>query len=156
MAEVVAIVEDDRAAALELEHRFNVLAETADLRILASSIQVIPDTHCYEKWANFPRERQRLFDAIGAANGGRVILLSGDRHLGEISRIELPRAGMVYEVTASGLNSAGAGQDERNLFRVHKDNVRIDHFGLLRAERDGGALRVFLELRGIDGAVLLQ
>ena len=114
------------------------LAEPADLRILVSSIQVIPDAHCFEKWANFPRERQRLFEAIQGANGGRVMLLSGDRHLGEISRIELPGAGALYEVTASGLNSAGAGKDETNLFRVHDNNVRVDHFGLLRVEAVNG------------------
>ena len=78
----------------------------------------------------------------------------GDRHLGEISRIELPGAGALYEVTASGLNSAGAGKDETNLFRVHDNNVRVDHFGLLRAEHDSAGLSVFLELRGVDGAVI--
>jgi alkaline phosphatase D len=130
------------------------LAEPADLRILVSSIQVIPDAHCYEKWANFPRERQRLFDAIRGASGGQVILLSGDRHLGEISRIEIPASAAVYEVTASGLNSAGAGKDETNLFRVHNDNVRVDHFGLLRVERDTAGMRVVLELRGVDGEVI--
>lgn len=129
-------------------------AEPVDLRVLVSSIQVIPDAHCFEKWANFPRERQRLFEAIQGANGGRVILLSGDRHLGEISRMELPGVAALYEVTASGLNSAGAGKDETNRFRMHADNVRVDHFGLLRAERDSAGLSVLLELRGVDGAVI--
>lgn len=133
---------------------FRHLAEPADLRIVASSIQVIPDAHCFEKWANFPLERERLLGALGSASGGPVVVLSGDRHLGEISRIDLPGGGMVYEVTASGLNSAGAGKGEVNRFRALRDNVRIDHFGKLRAHKGAGGLRVTLELRDVAGDVI--
>jgi len=35
-----------------------------DYTIIASSIQAIPEEHVYEKWANFPNERDRLFDLI--------------------------------------------------------------------------------------------
>lgn len=130
------------------------LAEPADLRIVASSIQVIPDAHCFEKWANFPHERNRLFAALGAANGGHVVVLSGDRHLGEMSRVELPGGSMLYEVTASGLNSAGAGRGEANRYRLHDDNVRVDHFGMLRASRDAAGLQLVLELRDVAGQLV--
>ena len=130
------------------------LRQPADLRVIASSIQVIPDSHCFEKWANFPRERQRLLDAITHAPGAPVILLSGDRHLGEISRIDLADGRPLYEVTASGLNSAGAGKGEKNRFRATDDNVRIDHFGLLRLRRHHPHPSLSVELRDVVGNVI--
>ena len=40
------------------------LREPADLRIIGSSVQVVPWEHGWECWGNFPHERRRLFDAI--------------------------------------------------------------------------------------------
>jgi alkaline phosphatase D len=115
---------------------------------------VIPDSHCFEKWANFPHERERLLNELSKANGGQTVLVSGDRHLGEVSRIELDGVGALYEVTASGMNSAGAGKHEVNRFRVHDDNVRVDHFGLLRAEVGPEGVSIFLEIRDVEGDVI--
>lgn len=36
----------------------------AAITLIASSIQVIPEEHKFEKWANFPPERKRLLDLI--------------------------------------------------------------------------------------------
>ena len=96
------------------------LREPADLHLLVSSIQVIPDAHCYEKWANFPRERERLLSQIDGASAP-VLILSGDRHLGEISRLPATAARRwpLLELTSSGLNSAGAGEGERKIGRAH-------------------------------------
>jgi alkaline phosphatase D len=109
------------------------LQQPAALRLIVSSIQVIPDHHCYEKWGNFPHERDRLLALLSKYDASRTLLLSGDRHLGEIS--SLPGSDgrfAVYEITASGLNSAGAGLGEVNPYRMTDDNVRSDHFGLIR------------------------
>ncbi len=64
---------------------------TADLHLIGSGIQVIASEHPYEKWANFPGARRRLFDLIAKTKARNVIILSGDRHLGEISRGTDPR-----------------------------------------------------------------
>ncbi len=63
------------------------LREPAELRLIVSSIQVIPEEHCFEKWANFPAERDRLFRLLAETQARGVLLLSGDRHLAEMSRI---------------------------------------------------------------------
>jgi alkaline phosphatase D len=81
------------------------LRKPADIRLIASSIQKLADRHRFEKWANFPRERQRLFDTIARTGATGVVLLSGDRHLSAIYR-EQP-AGTRYpltELTASAMN----------------------------------------------------
>lgn len=133
------------------------LREPAALRLVVSSIQVIPEEHCFEKWANFPRERERLFELIRSTGAQGVVVVSGDRHLGEISRLPPEALGYpLYEVTASGMNSAGAGLGEQNTYRTTPDNVRQDHFGLVRLVGEGENRVVHLEIRDVTGAVLLQ
>jgi alkaline phosphatase D len=122
------------------------------LRILVSSIQVIPEEHCFEKWANFPAERDRLFDLIRDTGAGHVVVISGDRHLGEISRLPAGRVGYpLYEVTASGMNSAGAGEGERNRYRVTGDNFREDHFGVIRLSGAHGERMLSVRIIDIAG-----
>jgi alkaline phosphatase D len=120
------------------------LREPAALRLIVSSIQVIPDRHCFEKWGNFPRERARLLKQV-AGSGVRTVFLSGDRHLGEISMLPAqPGTLPLYEVTASGLNAAGAGRGEYNPYRVTRDNVRVDHFGVVRYRRTSATVELAL------------
>lgn len=131
------------------------LKQPAVIRILVSSIQVIPYQHCFEKWANFPYERERLLELISSTSAHGVVLVSGDRHLGEISRLDDPRLPYpLYELTASGLNSAGAGEGETNRFRVNPDNVRSDHFGIIRIDWEQDPPSIRFELRGINGELL--
>lgn len=137
------------------------LQKPADVRLLASSIQVIPDQHCFEKWANFPRERQRLFDLLRATAANGVIILSGDRHLGEISRLGAEAIGYpLYEITASGLNSAMGsfvpGQPEQNRYRLAAKNVLQDQFGSIELVGTENAQVLRLQLRATNGEVLQQ
>ncbi len=129
------------------------LRQPARLRLLVSSIQVLPDEHRFEKWANFPRERERLLRLIETTQANGVVLLSGDRHLGDISvlPIDAPLSPgySIVEVTASGMNCAGAGAGEANRFRVIADNVRVDHFGLIDVDWTGGKVR--LGLADVEG-----
>lgn len=81
------------------------LAKPADFRIIASSIQVVTDAHAYESWRLLPRERDRLYRAIGSRAGGGVLLLSGDRHRGAIySATPAALGGELWEFTSSSLN----------------------------------------------------
>ncbi len=138
------------------------LAKPADLRLLASSIQVIPDQHCFEKWANFPAERSRLLQLIRDSDANGVVVLSGDRHLAEISQLPAEAVGYpLYEVTASGLNSAIGKlglvlNREDNRYRVGAGNVTQDNFGTLQivAGREGPA--VALQIRDVAGKVRQQ
>jgi alkaline phosphatase D len=88
------------------------LRKPAELRLVVSSIQVLAEGHGWERWGNFPLERQKLIDTILDSGAKGVILLSGDRHIGALYR-EAP-AGMppLYEATSSGLNKAFAAAKE--------------------------------------------
>jgi len=83
------------------------LREPAELRLICSGVQVIPDEHGSEMWGNFPLERRRLFEVIARTRANGVVFLSGDRHLAEIMRLPPEKSGVsypLYEVTSSSLN----------------------------------------------------
>lgn len=81
------------------------LRQPADLRILATSIQLVADQHGWETWGNFPHERDRLYRLIADADASGLIVISGDRHLMEISRDTRPGTPYaIYDFTSSGFN----------------------------------------------------
>jgi alkaline phosphatase D len=125
----------------------------ADIHLIGSGIQIIPEEHPYEKWANFPRERQRLFELIASTGVRGVILLSGDRHIAEITRYQLTGVRYpIYEVTASGLtHSATQNTSEANQYRVGR-LVNVLNFGLMRI--DWSSREVQLEVRGLSNELL--
>ena len=57
----------------------NQLSQNMDILILASSVQVIATNNGFEKWGNFPHERQKLFEMLTKLKKP-VVMLSGDRH----------------------------------------------------------------------------
>jgi len=133
------------------------LAKPADLRILMTSIQFLPQDHRWECWENFPRERERLLKLLAERKTGPVIFLSGDRHMGEIMELKtsdpLSPGFPVYELTSSGLTNAGGGKpDEPNRHRTGGPTFRERNFGMVRIDWDRGA--VVLELRDVEGALV--
>lgn len=93
------------------------LLEPADLIILGSSIQVIPEFTGWESWVNFPKDRERLLSLIKQHQLNKLILISGDRHLAEISKKPLTNKLSLREVTSSSLNKPYDGKSP-NVYRV--------------------------------------
>lgn len=136
------------------------LREPADVRLIGTSIQAIPDEHGFESWANFPIERTRLFDLIRETAAGGVILLSGDRHLADISVLQPDDPDGVgyplYEVTASSLNRPSRSTSvEPNRYRVHEANYLRENFGTIFINWTDDPL-LQLQIRDIGGAVVLE
>ena len=135
------------------------LKKPAELRLLVSSIQVIPNEHGWEKWGNLPRERKKLLDAI-RDNARNVVILSGDRHLSEISMLPPETDGgpfyPVYEVTSSGLNQTGL-PEEANRFRVEGTEIyNQPNFGLIEVDWSQEDPAIKLEVRDDDGKVVRE
>ncbi len=132
------------------------LREPATVRILVSSSQLIPDNHCWEKWANAPAERDRLLHLIGETRANGLVVLSGDRHMAEISRMEHPNLHYpLYEITSSGLNYAFPTAGEPNRFRTTPANFRQDNFGMVVIDWEP-APRILLQVFGPQGELALQ
>lgn len=129
----------------------------AEIRIVGSSIQVLSDEHPYEKWSNFPEERQRLYELIRKTEASGVILLSGDRHLGEISLDTTSVGYPLHDITASGLNQANKRwrPTEANSKRVAALQWG-DHFGTIEIDWTLTDPMIRLQLREESDAVAVQ
>ncbi len=79
------------------------LSVPADVRILASSLQVLADFAGWEGWINYATDHQRLFDTIRRTNANGLICLSGDTHYGEVSKLTTNVPYPIWDFTSSGL-----------------------------------------------------
>lgn len=128
------------------------LAKPADLRILVSSIQVLAEGHGWERWGNMPAERDRLLRLIAGVKQGRIVILSGDRHVGALYA-QGSGVGEIVEATSSSLNmSFPKPAQDAALPPLVSDIVGQENFGMLAIDWERRLTTV--ELRGVDGAVL--
>lgn len=126
------------------------LKRPADLRFIVSSIQLIANDPKFEKWGNFPKERQRFFDLLKKLKTRNVILLSGDRHVASISKMDLKGYGPLYEITSSSINRPNNYPDADSHYvgtTYSKEN-----FGL--AQIDWHKKTVKAEIRGSNNEVV--
>ncbi|MBM7070526.1 alkaline phosphatase family protein [Shewanella sp. 202IG2-18] len=80
------------------------LLKPSKIKIIGSSLQLLPEFTGWESWANFPNDRNRLISFIKQHKINGVLLISGDTHWGEISKLEKVDAYPLWEVTSSGLS----------------------------------------------------
>jgi alkaline phosphatase D len=129
----------------------------AEVRLIGSGIQVVSDDHPFEKWSNLPNERERLYRVLRETKATGVVILSGDRHLGEIS-VDTKQLGYpLYDVTASGLNQ-GAGfyrDPEENKHRVAAMPWG-NHFGVVKIDWTAKDPLIALQLRTDEGEIACQ
>lgn len=127
----------------------------AQVHLIASGIQVIPEDHPFEKWANFPKSRERLVGLIARHGTPGVVFISGDRHLHEISLYHgesLPYP--VPELTSSGLtHSWDTREAEKNRHRVAPLYNQLG-FGVIEIAWDGPHPHVSLQVRDAEGATV--
>ncbi len=128
---------------------------TAQVNFIVSGIQILPTEHAYEKWANFPQEREKLLNLIANSGVQNPILLSGDRHIAEIMKLEDSRFPMgLYEITASGLTHTWSGiAEEKNSLRISGLIAKLN-YGL--ASFDWAKDEVLIEIKGENGHIHAQ
>ena len=132
------------------------LREPADLRVIASSIQVVADEHGWESWGNFPHERERLYQLIADTDARGVVFVSGDRHLLEISRDTGRGAPYpIWDVTSSGFNWGKNQVNEANPYRVGPV-TRQPNFGVLRIDWSADEPTLTMEGRDLQGELLVS
>ncbi|MGY6522555.1 MAG: alkaline phosphatase D family protein [Mongoliitalea sp.] len=128
---------------------------TAQVHLIASGIQFIPTEHPYEKWENFPKEREKLLKLIAESRVKNPILISGDRHIAEISKWQdddFPNG--IFEITSSGMTHVWKSyREEYNPYRVGNLIASL-HYGL--ASFDWEAQSILLQIKGEQGQVYLE
>ena len=140
------------------------LREPAEVRLIASSVQVVAEDHGFEGWAMLPLERSRLFELIRATGARGVIFLSGDRHKAELSRLDPARAAAdsavdvgypVFDLTSSSLNAPFTWWNEINRHRVGSEYHEAN-FGTIEIAWSLPDPRITLRLHADDGTTVLR
>lgn len=143
--------------------RAQLEGSTAAVHVLGSSIQLVPDQHGFEKWSNFPSSRARLLSLLDELHPRNLVVISGDRHFAELSRLDRgPDKPALYDLTSSSLARPWSkAPQEPNRYRV--GGVVWDvNFGVI--EIDWAAAEPVMHLQvhsqsdavGIDQAVKLE
>ena len=138
-----------------LEEQLKVPAE---LRLIASGIQVLSDEHPFEKWSLIPHERARLFKLLRESKANGVVILSGDRHLAELSMSQEPLTYPLYDITASGFNQGNKAwrAPEKNRHRVAAMPYG-NNFGFITVDwTSETSPRVTLQLRDEEGEIVVR
>ena len=132
------------------------LAETGSdgIHLIVSSLQVLPTDHRFERWDRFSKERTKLFRLMKKYRLNQPIILSGDRHIAEISHINQEDSGVnggIWELTSSGMtHSYDSFTREDNRYR-RGDVFSGLNFATLRFISDSKS--VSLEIRDEKGRV---
>jgi len=120
----------------------------ADIHIIGSGIQILPEQHSYEKWANFPTARQRLLDLIAKTKPKGALMISGDRHQAEVSKVSIPGLGYeLYDITSSGLTHVSAPHEEANRHRVGPIVSKLN-YGLITVNWNQKPLTATVRING--------
>jgi alkaline phosphatase D len=126
------------------------LKQPADIRFLVSSIQVIADDPKFEKWGNFPKERERLLNLIKSTHAKNVIILSGDRHSASIAKMDLKGYGPLYDITASSLNKPHDHDDHDSHYLGPIYNK--ENFGLAKIDWKNKTVKI--EIHGMNNQIV--
>jgi alkaline phosphatase D len=131
------------------------LAQPADLRILASSLQVVADFPGWEAWINYGEDHQRLLQSIRRQRANGLFCISGDTHYAELSRLETNAPYPLWDLTSSGLTEVWPVTPP-NARRIG-DILREPNFGLIEIDwtaAQGPLAR--LQARDVRGAVRIE
>ena len=135
-----------------------LLSSRARIKLVAGGSQFWNRASRFEGLYQFPQEQKRLAAWLMQQRIDGVIFLSGDRHFGELLKIERPGAYPLYEFTSSPLTS----QPATRLDAAERDNPDLvagtlqgrRQFGLIRVSGPGGDRKVAFEAYDSDGAPL--
>jgi alkaline phosphatase D len=132
----------------------NQLQQPADIRLIASSIQVMPTVHGWEAWSTMPDERQRLFNLVKRTGANGVVFLSGDRHTSFIYEEAdvLPYA--AHELTASSLNVSFATESDEMDARQVGTGYPPENYGAV--EIDWAGKQIHLKIKSNSGQTVRQ
>ena len=122
----------------------------ADVRIIASGIQVAATAAGQETWANFPLERKRLVDLIESTHANGVVIVSGDRHWAELSVVRDKSTYPIIDATSSSFNQKHPrGTPTENPNRLVEATYHEENFGVVSIDWNAADSMITIEIRDI-------
>jgi alkaline phosphatase D len=132
------------------------LRQPAEVRLICSSTQIIPDQKGMDEWGCFPHEREKLFDLIRKTRANGVVLLTGNVHFTEIS--QLPHFPCpLLEFTSSGMTHIDEAYGKaENKYRVAGPFIELN-FGLVEIDWNAKpAPAISFKAIGVGGATAFE
>ena len=126
----------------------------AEVRIFASSTQVLADAPGYEAWINYQADHQRLLDLIRFARVDGVIMISGDTHYAELSKLTEGVRYPLYDLTSSGLTQVWEFLGPNRL-RVG-EGLLAQNYGRISVDWAAPDPEIVLEVESIDGRIAIS
>ncbi|MBB1371459.1 MULTISPECIES: alkaline phosphatase D family protein [unclassified Pseudoalteromonas] len=130
------------------------LKKPAAIKLIASSLQLLPEFTGWESWANFPDDRKRLFTLIKKHKVNGVVIISGDTHWGEISQYKHNLDYPLIEMTSSGLTEKWKNVSP-NTHRIGDFTHQVN-YGDLSIDWQQADPSISLQLKDIDGKAIMQ
>lgn len=131
------------------------LQQPADLRIIGSSIQLLAEFTGWETWANYPKERQRFIELLAHYQSEPIVIISGDVHCSELSRIDETANGWpLIELTSSGLTEEWTAISP-NRHRIGQAFAQAN-FGLIEIDWEQSPPAVILSITSEEGQRLIH
>jgi alkaline phosphatase D len=138
--------------------RASLLGSLGRIRIVANGSQFWNAASRFEGLHEYPDEQRSLADFLVSQRVGGLLFLSGDRHFGELLRVDRPAAYPLYEFTSSPLTSSPWEKPEAR----ERDNPQVvpgtlvgkRQFGLIRITGPADDRRIALEAYDETGALL--
>lgn len=132
--------------------KYQLQNSKASYNIIVSSIQFLSSEHGFESWGNMSHEADKLINLLKSTSAKNAIILSGDRHISEISKKEIPDfAYPLIDFTSSGLTHSYTDfKGEPNIYRLG-NVVSKKSFGILKFDFKTNA--VTMEIRGENNVV---
>lgn len=143
----------DRAATMLGERQWQWLERQlevpAELRLIASSLQVLADFPGWEAWVNYARDHQRLIDLIRRKDAKGVVFLSGDTHYAEMSKLDVNVPYTLWDLTSSGITEVWPVVPP-NSNRV-SEVLREANFGSIEIDWQGARTGLTLSILDVAG-----
>jgi alkaline phosphatase D len=134
----------------------SLLYSNAPFKIIAMGSQVLNDVSPYDKWTDFPVERQELLDFIRAYKINGVLFMTGDRHHSEVIKMDRLGTYTLYDITVSPLTSGTHkfdGPEAKNPLRVFGLDQK-NNYGRIRVSGPRGARKLAVDFLGTKGESL--
>ena len=134
----------------------NLKASRAPFKMVAVGGQILNSYKGFENMARYPVERTYLLNRLRSEEIQGVVFLSGDRHMTELSALDLSDEITVYDLTLSPLSSRpnNISADEANANRVEGTYVDVNNYGLLHFEGPYNKRVLRIEVKDGDGETI--
>jgi alkaline phosphatase D len=131
-------------------------SSTASFKVICIGGQFINSAEVYENYSNYEEERAYIRDLLITNKIKNVVFLTGDRHCGEISKMQSGDF-TAYDLTSSPLTSGASDMSaEKNEFRMEGTIVSQRHFAQLHVRGENKNRKLSVSYHDTQGKVIFE